>query len=98
MRTLGTAEPLARALKIEASRYSSAGPGGKTDLRPLAARLRSEHPRGVVLVVGHGDTVPLLLEALGCAEKIEIPSGQYDDLFAVVPGSRGRATLLRLKY
>jgi broad specificity phosphatase PhoE len=97
VRTLGTAEPLAQALKITVRKYSSAGPDGETDLRPLAERLKFEHARDVVLVVGHGDTVSPLLMALGCTEKIEIPSGQYDDLFAVVPGARG-ATLLRLTY
>jgi len=97
VRTLGTAEPLAEAMKITVRKYSSAGPDGKTDLRPLAARLKSEHARDVVLVVGHGDTVPPLLKALGCAEDIEIPSRQFDDLFAVVPGERG-ATLVRLTY
>lgn len=98
VRTLGTAEPLAQERKIAVRKYSSTAAGGKTTLRPLAARLRSEHPRDVVLVIGHSDTVPLLLDALGCAEKIEIPSGQFDDLFAVVPGTHGHATLLRLTY
>ena len=65
---------------------------------PLAARLKAEHPRDTVLVVGHSNTVPPLLKALGCSESIEIAAAQYDDLFAVVPGAGGPATLLRLTY
>src|SRR6476659_2641000 len=69
VRTLATAEPLARALKISVRKYSAAGPDGRTDLRPLVRRMKSENPQDVVLVVGHSDTVPPLLEALGCADK-----------------------------
>jgi len=98
VRTLETAEPLARALKIAVLKYSSAGPDGKTNLQPFAGRLKSEHARDIVLVVGHSDTVPPLLKALGCAEEITIPAGQYDDLFTVVPRADGPPVLLRLNY
>jgi broad specificity phosphatase PhoE len=98
VRTLDTAEPLARALKIPVRKYSATGPDGKPDLQPLAARLKAEHARDTVLVVGHSNTVSPLLRALGCTEDIEIAASQYDDLFAVVPGTGGRATLLRLTY
>ncbi len=98
VRTLATAEPLARALKITVRKYQAKGPDGKPDLGPLASRLKAEHPRDVVLVVGHSDTVPPLLKALGCVETIEIPAAQYDDLFAVVPTGKGPPTLLRLTY
>jgi hypothetical protein len=52
----------------------------------------------LVFVVGHSNTVPPLLKALGCVEDIEIPAAQYDDLFAVVPTAHGPPTLLRLTY
>jgi phosphohistidine phosphatase SixA len=98
VRTLETAEPLARALKITVRKYSATSPDGKPDLAPLAARLKAEHARDIVLVVGHSNTVPPLLKALGCVENIEIPAAQYDDLFAVVPTAHGPPTLLRLTY
>jgi broad specificity phosphatase PhoE len=98
VRTLETAEPLARALKITVRKYSATGADGKPDLRPLAARLKTEHARDIVLVVGHNNTVPPLLKALGCAEDITIAAGQYDDLFAVVPTAHGPPTLLHLSY
>ena len=98
VRTLETAEPLARALKIAVRKYSHLGPDGKPDLRPLADRLKAEHARDIVLVVGHSNTVPPLLKALGCAEDMTIAAGQYDDLFTVVPRRDGPPVLLRLTY
>lgn len=98
VRTLETAEPLARALKITVRKYSATGPDGKPDLQPLARRLKGEHARDIVLVVGHSNTVPPLLKVLGCTENIEIPAAQYDDLFAVVPTAHEPPTLLRLTY
>ena len=98
VRTLETAGPLARALKVTVRKYSATGADGEPDLAPLAARLKAKHASDIVLVVGHSNTVPPLLKALGCAENIEISAAQYDDLFAVVPTAPGRPTLLRLTY
>jgi broad specificity phosphatase PhoE len=98
VRTLETAEPLARVLKIAVRKYSAVDSDGKTNLQPLADRLKTEHARDTVLVVGHSDTVPPLLKSLGCAEDITIPAGQYDDLFTVVPRADAPAVLLRLNY
>jgi broad specificity phosphatase PhoE len=98
VRTLETAEPLARALKITVRKYSAMGPDGKPDLQPLAARLKADNSRDTVLVVGHSNTVPPLLKALGCAEDITIAASQYDDLFAVVLRGDGPPVLLRLTY
>ncbi len=98
VRTLETAEPLAKALKIAVQKYSATGTDGNPDLKPLAARLKAENPRDTVLVVGHSNTVPPLLKALGCAEDITIAASQYGDLFAVVPRGSGPPVLLRLTY
>jgi broad specificity phosphatase PhoE len=94
-RTRGTAQPLAEARKLPIQIYDSSGEDAGASA--LAARLRARHSDGVVLVVGHSNTVPALLRALGCPESISIASGEYDNLFVVVP--RGRdATLVRLRY
>ena len=98
VRTLATAEPLARALKLQVRKYAAKDAGGKPNPAPLAGSLKAEHADDVVLVVGHADTIPPLLKALGWAEEIEIPAGLYDDLFLVVPSGRATPTLLRLAY
>jgi broad specificity phosphatase PhoE len=71
---------------------------GPVDARPFVAGLRQKHAGDVVLVVGHSNTIPDLLKALGCAETISLAPGEYDNLFVVVPKADGSATLIRLKY
>lgn len=93
-----TAEPLARALKLEIHTYAPRDADGKPAPRLLVDRLKKDAPSGTVLVVGHSNTVPEILAALGHPEKIEIPSTRFDDLFVVVPREGAPPTVLRLKY
>jgi len=51
-----------------------------------------------VLVVGHSNTVPEILAALGDPEKVEIPASQFDDLFVVTPRAEGPPSVVHLKY
>ena len=48
---------------------------------------------GNVLVVGHSNTVPDVIKALGVAEPVTIAESEFDNLFIV---SRGE--LVRLRY
>jgi len=90
VRARQTAEPLAKAAGLEIRIYAPK--------EILVDRLRKEEPRGVVLVVGHSNTVPQILAALGDPGKVEIPASQYDDLFVVVPRAGGPPSVVRLKY
>jgi broad specificity phosphatase PhoE len=93
-----TAEPLARERKLEIRTYAPRDAGGKPAPQLLVDRVKKDAPTGRVLVVGHSNTVPEILAALGHPEKIEIPSTQFDDLFVVVPREGAPPTVLRLKY
>jgi probable phosphoglycerate mutase len=93
-----TAEPLARARKLDIRGYSPRDAEGKSAPRLVVDRIKKDAPTGTVLVVGHSNTVPEILAALGHAEKVEIPSSQFDDLFLVVPREGASPTVLRLKY
>jgi broad specificity phosphatase PhoE len=98
-RAQDTAKPLSEALKIPITTYD-VGKGmakGGVDATGFAAELHRDHPNDAVLVVGHSNTVPWILKALGVKDEISIASDQYDNLFVVVPGANG-ATLVRLKY
>jgi broad specificity phosphatase PhoE len=97
-RTIGTARPLADAVGLMIRLYEAAPVEGVFDLTPFAERLRREVPRGIVLVVGHSNTIPPLLKALGCAEEVPIAQDDYDNLFVVVPTEPGKATLVGLRY
>jgi broad specificity phosphatase PhoE len=98
-RTRDTAKPLAEALKLTIELYDTgASMSGKVDAGAFVAGLRKDHPNDVVLIVGHSNTIPNLLETLGCKEKVALGDAEYDNLFVVVPKEGGRATLVRLRY
>jgi 2,3-bisphosphoglycerate-dependent phosphoglycerate mutase len=91
-RTVKTAEPLAELLKIK----STVVPAANVD--DLVQRIKRDHAGDVVLIVGHSNTVPLLIKAFGAVESITIPDSDYDNLFIVLPQVGRPALLLRLRY
>jgi phosphohistidine phosphatase SixA len=98
VRARRTAEPLAKAAGLEVRIYAPKDANGKPAPRLLLDRLKKEEPLGVVLVVGHSNTVPEVLAALGYPGKVEIPATQFDDLFVVTPRAKGPPSVVRLKY
>jgi broad specificity phosphatase PhoE len=74
-RTQETAAPLAKSLGIRPEVIPA------DDQRSLVAKLRGS--TGNVLVVGHSNTLPALLSALGINTRITIGEGDYDNLFEV---------------
>lgn len=91
-RTMQTAEPLARALKISPVSLPTA------DQEGLIKRIRAEHRQDVVLIVGHQNSVPASLKLLGHSEDVTIASTDYSNLFIVIPTPESRPTVLRLRY
>jgi broad specificity phosphatase PhoE len=87
-RTQETAAPLAKALGITVVNVPA------KDTAALAAKLRTTN--GNILVVGHGNTIPDLLEALGISAPIDIGENDYDELFVVVLD--GTPRFIRLHY
>jgi broad specificity phosphatase PhoE len=91
-RTRLTGEPLARARGDSVRVYDA----NRNDL--LAARLRADHRGQTVLVVGHGDSVPELLQAL---TGEPLPQGEavgYDRLYVLTLGPGKAHRLVRLRY
>jgi broad specificity phosphatase PhoE len=70
----------------------------KGDSRELVARMRKEHPGQTVLVVGHTDTIPGVIRALGYPADVKIDSQDYGNLFIVAPKSDGAPAFVRLHY
>jgi phosphohistidine phosphatase SixA len=64
------------------------------DIGRLSEKLRDCN--GNSLVVGHGNTIPELLNALGIAGTVSIPEDDYTEIFAVFVGNAPE--LLRLHY
>lgn len=91
-RTAQTAEPLAAHLGIKPDAVAA------DDLATLLHLVRAAGPRARVLVVGHSDTIPALLNALGCKPQVTIAKNEYDNLFVVVRGADGQWVLVRLRF
>jgi len=91
-RTRATARPLAERLGLTPVEHPPLA------VAPLAARLRAEHPGEVVLVVGHSNTVPAIVHALGGPQMPDLAHDAYDDLFLVTIGAGGETTVLHLQF
>jgi broad specificity phosphatase PhoE len=83
-----TADPLAKLLRVEPSVVTS------KDIAALVDRLKAAS--GNVLVIGHSNTLPAVIKALGVEETLAIDDMEYDNLFIVTRG--GTPSLLRLHY
>ena len=92
VRTQDTAAPLARALHLEVKIIDQDRP------QPVVERLRSRHSKDVVLIVGHSDTLPDILNELGYAPRIKIRSSEYTNLFLVIPRGDKPPSVLRLRF
>jgi phosphohistidine phosphatase SixA len=89
-RTASTAAPLAAVASVKAVVIDA------DDRQALVDRIRKE--KGVVLVVGHSDTVPEILRLMGHPEPVTIARTEYDSLFVLVPQPTGPPAVVRLRY
>ena len=87
-RTQQTAAPLAKATGVSVTIV----PAKETDA--LVAKLRSS--TGNALVVGHSNTLPEIIKALGVTTPVTVADSAYDNLFVVALGSPPR--LIHLHY
>lgn len=90
-RTRQTARPLAEQAEITAQVVPA------NDLDGLI-RLIDAATDGPVLVIGHSNTVPELLSALGHDEPVGIGDDEFDHLFVVIRTQRAPVVVLRLRY
>lgn len=89
-RTKGTAAPLAEALGIEPQLYKELTP-------QWLAELRTANRGGVVLIVGHSNTIATIASQLADAPVAEIQSTEYDNLFVISEQGTARS-LVRLRF
>ncbi len=90
IRTAQTALPTARAAGLDTTTYAS----GDSLLRVLMGRKGKSY-----LVVGHSNTVPQMIRAVGLQPGFEgnIPDQQYDNLFEIIV-KKNETKLLVKKY
>lgn len=96
-RTKMTAAPTAQALGITAEVLEARGavPAHAT---AIAEAVRARYAGKSVLVVGHSNTVPAIVTALGGPKLADICDDFYDDLFTVIVSPDGKARVVHAKY
>ena len=87
-RTQQTAAPLAHSLGVNPEVVPA------KEMATLLHKLKDGS--GNALVVGHSNTLPEIMQALGISARPKIGESDYDDLYVVIPGSTPR--LLHLHY
>src|SRR5438034_5218577 len=87
-RTQETAAPTATSIGVTATVVPA------KDTAALVAKLHQLN--GNALVVGHGDTIPNMIKALGINSPINIPDEDYSELLVVTLGDKPH--LFRLHY
>lgn len=97
VRARDTAAPLARERGLEVRVYPVRDASDQVSAAPLIDALRKDGG-AAALVVGHSNTVPKILAALGVANPPDIPDAEYDNLFVVSTGTTGGAVAVRLRY
>src|SRR6267154_1364430 len=87
-RTQETAAPTAKELHVSPTVIPA------DQIFALVEKLRGL--KGNALVVGHGNTIPDLVKALGIATPVNVPENDYSELFFIILGDKPQ--LLRLHY
>jgi broad specificity phosphatase PhoE len=95
-RTRDTAAPLAALLQLEPVVIESAGNAAE-GATSLAGRVREREAGRTVLVVGHSNTVPLIIQALGGPDIGGIEDDEYTGIFIVIIDGNG-TRLIRAGY
>ena len=93
-RSQETAQPLAAALRIQPE-IIPAGARSSSD-SVAAAVLR--HRGGKVLIVGHSNTIPGIIEALGGPRLPNLCDNEYSNLFLMYIPASGKPELTRQHY
>lgn len=92
VRTRLTAEPIAKQLSIPIREIDAL----KTP--DLVSEVLTKNTGQVVLIVGHSNSVPEIIEAFGGPAMDEIDETQFDNLFVLTICEPRSAKLVKLKY
>ena len=91
-RTQQTAAPIAERLHLTPIVIA------KNNMDALVSQLQKSGADETVLVVGHTDTVPLIIKRLGAGSAPAIRDDEYDRLTVVFLTNGGKAQVVTLRY
>ena len=96
-RTRLTGEPVAKKLGLTPIVVDIRG-GTPAHVQAVADRVLAEQRGRTSLVVGHSNTVPLIVRALGGSAPDQLEDHEYDNLFIVTIPASGPVTTVRARY
>lgn len=88
-RTQQTLAPLARERELEVTVVPADSGAMQAHIEALSSSVRESDADGVLVIAGHSNTVPLLVEALSGRVVPPIDESEYDRLFVLLPGRAG---------
>ena len=92
-----TAAPLAAATGVEPTVVRAGG--GADYYGELVKRIQTEHPGGVVVVVGHSNTLGRTIAALGGPGDVgDLEDSEYDHFYVLLVTEGREPRLIRAKY
>ena len=92
-RSRETVEPLAKALGLEINEYDA------EDTEGVLETILRTHKGKIILVVGHSDTIPLLIANLGASKNVPpIADNEYDNIYLISIPWFGKTKTIRLRY
>jgi broad specificity phosphatase PhoE len=94
-RTKNTGQPLAAAFGITPEIVEARG---AQHPQAVAQVIRDKHAGEVVLVVGHSNTIPAIIAALGAKAPPAICDSEYDGLYVVTVPRSGTVRVIHARY
>jgi broad specificity phosphatase PhoE len=92
-RTQETARPIADALDLPINTYDAA------DMESVLETILKNHKGKIILVVGHSNTVPVLIANLGASKKVPpIDDFEYDNIYIISIPWFGKTKTIRLRF
>ena len=92
-RTQETAQPIADALDLPINTYDAA------DTEAVLGTILRNHKGKIILVVGHSNTVPVLIANLGASKKVPpIHESEYDNIYIISIPWFGKTKTIRLRF
>jgi broad specificity phosphatase PhoE len=97
-RTHDTAVPAAKAAGIDVHVKPIDATNAATYARDLVAHIRKDHAGQNLLIVGHSNTVPEMVEALTGVAPAPMGEEEFDRIYVVTLPADGPARFVVLKY
>ena len=92
-RTEETARPIAEALGLPINSYDAG------DTEAIMEYIVREHKGKIILVVGHSNTLPVLMAGMGASKRVPpIAENEYDNIYLVSIPWFGKTKTIRLRY